>query len=170
MVRDLVLNVLLPRNRNHPGWIRVEAGGIPLGEFRVLGRGSTTVNSIPTGNPTRSPFMEAGDTPTGDYNSTGIDSTTQWDPRSYGPWGAVRLKAVAGDALIAQLFGRKGLLIHGGREGRFDGYSSTLGCLRLHDGDMRQLIQLISNFGSNAQAAMCEPISIRVTVREQAHF
>jgi hypothetical protein len=48
--------------------------------------------------------------------------------------GAIRLKALAGDALLAQdVFGRKGLPIHGGPPGRFDGYRSTLGCLRLRE-------------------------------------
>jgi hypothetical protein len=166
MQRDVLLNVLLPRNRNHPGWIRVEINGVPQREFHILGRGSTTLKGKPTLNPTLSPFKYAGNTPTGDYVSPSIVSTTDWDPSSYGPWGAVRLKAVAGDALLAERLGRTGLLIHGGREGSFDGYRPTLGCLRLHNSDMKQLIQLISNAGSNAQAAMCEAVSVRVTVRQ----
>jgi hypothetical protein len=166
MLRDVQLNVLLPRNRNHAGWIRVEVNGLPQREFHILGRGSTTVKGKPTGNSTLSPFKYAGNTPTGEYVSPGIVSTTDWDQSSYGPWGAVRLKAVAGDALVAERLGRDGLLIHGGQAGRFDGYRSTLGCLRLRDGDMKQLIQLISNAGANAQASMCEAVSVRVTVRE----
>jgi hypothetical protein len=166
MPRDVHLSVLLPRNRNHPGWIRVEVDEAPQGEFRILGRGSTTVKGKPTGNPRLSPFKYAGNTPTGNYVSPGIVCTTDWDRSSYGPWGAVRLKAVAGEALLAERLGREGLSIHGGLPGRFDGYRSTLGCLRLHDGDMRQLIQVISNAGNNAKAAMCEALSIRVTVRE----
>jgi lipoprotein-anchoring transpeptidase ErfK/SrfK len=143
----------------------VEINGVPQREFHILGRGSTTLKGK-TINPTRSPFKYAGNTPTGDYVSPSIVSTTDWDPRSYGPWGAVRLKAVAGDALLAERLGRTGLLIHGGLEGSFDGYRPTLGCLRLHNTDMKQLIQLISNAGSNAQAAMCEAVSVRVTVRQ----
>jgi hypothetical protein len=172
MQRDVHLNVILPRNRNHPGWIRVEVNGVPQREFRILGRGSTTVRdkatgkSKPTGNPTRSPFKYAGNTPTGDYDSPGIVDTTDWNRSSYGPWGAVRLKAHAGDALTAERLGRDKLLIHGGVEGKFDGYNSTLGCLRLHNSDMKQLIQLISDAGANAQAAMCENVSVKVTVRE----
>ena len=168
MPRDVQLNVLLPRNRDHPGWIRVEINGTSQTEFHVLGRGSTTVNGKPTStHPSLSPFAHAGNTPTGNYVSPGIVSTTDWSRNSYGLWGAIRLKAVAGDAVLAQdVFGRKGLLIHGGIPGRFDGYRSTLGCLRVSDSDMRLLIKLISNAGDNAQAARCEGVSVRVTVRE----
>jgi lipoprotein-anchoring transpeptidase ErfK/SrfK len=167
MSRDVHLNVLLPRNRDHPGRIRVEVNGTPIGEFHVLGRGSTTVNGRPTGNSTRTPFWDSGDTPTGSYVSPRIESTASWNQSSYGPWGAIRLKAVAGDALVAQdIFGRKGLLIHGGAPGRFDGYKSTRGCLRVSNDDMRQLIQLISDAGDSAQAEMCESVSVRITIRE----
>jgi hypothetical protein len=68
--------------------------------------------------------------------------------------------------LAADVFRREGLLIHGGLPGRFDGYRSTLGCLRVSNDDMRQLIALISGAGNNAQAARCEGVSVRVTVRE----
>ena len=48
--------------------------------------------------------------------------------------GTIRLKAVAGDALLARrVFGGKGLLIPGGARGGFDGYRSTLGCLCLRN-------------------------------------
>jgi hypothetical protein len=166
MGRDVLLNVLLPKNRNHPGFIRIEVNGVPCREFRVLGRGSTTVKGNPTGNPSLSPFLHAGNTPVGDYVSPATVSTTNWNQSSYGPWGAVRLKAVSGDALLAQRLGREGLLIHGGGSGQFDGYRSTLGCLRLHDADMKELIRTIADAGNNANATMCEKISVRVTVRE----
>jgi len=166
MHRDVHLNVLLPRNRNHTGWIRIELDGRPQREFRILGRGSTKVNGRPTGNSTLSPLSYAGNTPTGDYVSPGIVSTADWDRDSYGPWGAVRLTAVAGEALLAARLGRKGLLIHGGAAGHFEGYRSTLGCLRLQNADMKTLIGMISGAGANATAQMCEPVAVRVTVRE----
>lgn len=170
MNSDVQLNVLLPKNRNHAGWVRVEINGVPVNEFRVLGRGSTTETSK-TGekkvvNPTLNPLMRFGNTPTGEYASPGIQSTSGLSRSSYGPWGAVRLKAVSGDALLAERLGRSGLLIHGGAPGRFDHFRATHGCLRLYDGDMRQLIALISGAGNNAQAEMCESVSVKVTVRE----
>jgi hypothetical protein len=166
MGQDVHLNVLLPRNRNRPGRIRVELNGAPQAEFRILGRGSTTVKGRPTGNPTLSPLLHAGNTPTGDYASPGIVSTAGWDRDSYGPWGAIRLRAVAGEALLAERLGREGLLIHGGAEGRFSGFRSTLGCLRLHNADMKALIGMISGAGDNATTQMCDSVFVRITVRE----
>jgi lipoprotein-anchoring transpeptidase ErfK/SrfK len=169
MAKNVRLNILLPRNRNHPGWLRVEVDGIARAEFKVLGRGSTTVNQKPTGNPTRNPFYFAGDTPTGDYSSQGIVSTGDWEQKSYGPWGAVRLKAAGGDALVAERLGRTGLLIHGGSPGTpsmFDGYRSTLGCLRLSNSDMKQLVVLISSAGADPKALKTTAVTVEVNVRE----
>jgi hypothetical protein len=168
MRHTVLLNVILPKNRNHTGWVRVEIDGTPKKEFHVLGRGSMTVHGKPVSkHPSLSQFVSSGNTPVGSYTSPEIVSTTNWDQSSYGPWGAIRLKAVGGDALLAQdVFGRKGLLIHGGAPGRFDGYKSTLGCLRLSNPDMRQLVQLISDAGDNPETRQCEGISVNVNVRE----
>lgn len=166
MPRDVHLNVLLPRNRNLPGWIRVEVNGAPQAEFRILGRGSTTVAGQPTGNPTLSPLTYAGNTPAGDYVSPGVVSTAGWNQNSYGPWGAIRLQAVGGAALLAERLGRSGLLIHGGAEGSFSGFRSTLGCLRLHNADMRTLVAMISGAGYNAATQACESVLVRITVRD----
>lgn len=169
-LKDVCLNVLLPKNRDHPGWLRVEVEGSPQTEFRVLGRGSATVKkngvSKPTGNHTRNPFRYAGNTPIGDYTSPEIVSTDGWEQGSYGPWGAVRLKAIGGDALVAERLGRTGLLIHGGTTGRFDGFRSTMGCLRLQNGDMRRLIQIIGEAGTDPRALQCTGVTVRVMVRE----
>jgi len=43
VAQNVHLNVLLPKNRNHTGWLRVEVNRSPKAEFRVLGRGSTKV-------------------------------------------------------------------------------------------------------------------------------
>jgi hypothetical protein len=166
MAEDVHLNVLLPKNRNHTGWLRVEVNGFPKAEFRVLGRGSTRVKNKPTGNPARNPFLFAGDTPTGDYVSPGLADTGDWDPDSYGPWGAVRLRAVAGDALLAERLGRNLLLIHGGAAGTFEGYRSTMGCLRLSNSDMLDLRTLLFSATEDPRAQMCRDVSVRVSVRE----
>lgn len=164
MAQDVHLNVLLPRDRDTPGWLRVDVDGVPRAEFRVLGRGSTKVGGIPTGNPKRSPIAYAGNTPTGSYESPGIVSTADWPQDSYGPWGAVKLKAVEGDALLAERLGRTGLMIHGGARGPFHGYRSTLGCLRLNNFDMKQLTDLLFTAGEDPQRRRSDEISVRVTV------
>ena len=60
MTRDVHLNVLLPKNRNHPGRLRIEVSGVPKAEFPILGRGSTKVGKKPTGNPSLNPYLYAG--------------------------------------------------------------------------------------------------------------
>jgi lipoprotein-anchoring transpeptidase ErfK/SrfK len=170
MPREVLIRVRLPPNRNHPGWMEVEVNGIPRARFSVLGRGSSTVGGTPTGNPTRNPFEYAGDTPTGDYRGADLESTPPGakNVSSFGPWGRVRLTAVAGDALWAQdVFGRRGLMIHGGDPGRFDGYRPTLGCLRLSNGDMRRLIGLIEEAGNDSIGARCDGVAIRISVRDR---
>ncbi|HXK04783.1 MAG TPA: L,D-transpeptidase [Verrucomicrobiae bacterium] len=165
MNKNVFLDVVLPRNRSYAGWIRVELNGVPAAEFRVLGRGSTHVPGHPA-NPTLSPLMYGGNTPRGDYRGTEIDSTSDLPQNSYGPWGEIRLKAVSGEAVLAERLGRDGLLIHGGAEGAFDGFRPTHGCLRLHNADMKTLIGLISNAGDDATAQMCDAVSVRITVRD----
>ena len=105
MTRDVHLNVLLPKNRNHPGRLRIEVSGVPKAEFPILGRGSTKVGKKPTGNPSLNPYLYAGNTPTGTYTSQGLGDTSHWEQSSYGPWGAVQLRAVSGDALVAEKLG-----------------------------------------------------------------
>lgn len=165
MSGKIQLNVLLPKNRDHAGFLRFDVDGVPQGQFRVLGRGSATLKGKPTGNPSRSPFRYAGNTPTGTYLATALKDTSGWDQKSYGPWGALQLKPVGGAALIAQdIFGRDGFLIHGGHPGRFDGFNSTLGCLRVSNDDMKSITSLISNAGDQTGDQMCEDVSITVIV------
>ena len=166
MTRDVHLNVLLPKNRNHPGRLRIEVSGIPKAEFPILGRGSTKVGKKPTGNPSLNPYLYAGNTPTGTYTSQGLEDTSHWEQSSYGPWGAVQLRAVSGDALVAEKLGRTGLLIHGGAPGRFEGFRSTLGCLRLSNDDMFRLRNFLLEAAEDPQARACTEISVTVTVRD----
>ena len=166
MTKAIHLNVLLPKNRDRLGWLKVDVDGKPVAEFRVLGRGSSTVHGKSTGNPTRNPLQYAGDTPTGNYQSTGIESTEDWPQASYGPWGAVQLKAVAGEALTAERLGRRGLLIHGGAQGRFHGYRSTKGCLRLSNLDMMKLMDILRNAGDDPQHLMTMGLTVDVHVRQ----
>jgi hypothetical protein len=171
---DIVhLDVILPKDRNHAGYLRVDINGFPKGEFRVLGRGSATIlNPVtgryePTGNPSRNPFIHDGDTPQGEYQATEIDSTSGLPKDSYGPWGEVRLRATGGDALWAERLGRTGLLIHGGAAGSsFDGFRATRGCLRLHNPDMKRLIELLSTAGDHAEFQSCGEITVSVRVRQ----
>lgn len=89
MAREVHLNVLLPKNRDRPRWIRVEIDGFPERAFRTLGGGSTSgvIDGKKVVNPSRNPFMQIGNTPVSDYVSPGLESTSGWKQSSYGPWG-----------------------------------------------------------------------------------
>ena len=85
--------VLLPRNRNYDGTMRVEIDGQPYREFIVLGRGSRGAGDTT--------FFNNGNTPTGEYDGSTYLSTEGQNARSYGPWGKVVLKPIRGNALLA---------------------------------------------------------------------
>ena len=150
MAKEILLDVSLPKLRDDLGLLKVVVDGQTLYRFRVLGRGSATVGGVSTHNPSHNPLLYAGNTPTGDYKSSGIESTHDMPQSSYGPWGAVKLEPFAGQALEAKKLGRDRLLIHGGAHGQFHGFRSTKGCLRLSNLDMKYLIDLISREGKGA--------------------
>ena len=159
----LHLNIVLPRNRDLTGWLRVEKDGRPVAEFRALGRGSRGAGETS--------FLERGNTPTGTYRGTGFAETKGRNQASYGPWGAVRLKPTSGHAVLAEdVFGRRGLLIHGGAPatgGRWSGsLQPTHGCIRLANDDVWALRDLIEQERYDNTRKMCQEVEIHVTVRE----
>ncbi len=131
----LHLRVVVPKNRNLSGRMTVEQSGRILRSIQVLARGVR-------GDET-SVFGEFGNTPPGVYDGSRFQETFAWPQKSYGPWGAVSLEAISGDALLAQdVFRRTGLLIHGGTlggRGYWRGKGQlriTQGCLRVSNADM----------------------------------
>lgn len=156
------LNILLPANRNKDGRMRVEVDGRIASEFRVLGRGSR--------GPGDTSFQSRGNTPIGKYSGTFAD-TIEWPHKSYGPWGGIRLKALSGDAMLAEsIIGRKGLMVHGGSMGGKDYWRgagslrATYGCLRISNYDMRLLSRIIEEASHNPIARVCSEPEITVTV------
>lgn len=127
------LRVVVPKNRDLRGTMRVEKNGRVLREIPVLARGSRRGGNTA--------FLENGNTPTGTYAGSLFSSNQGWPLASYGAWGRIQLRPVEGDAVIAeQLFGRTGLYIHGGdlaTKGAWKGgLKPTYGCLRVSNGDM----------------------------------
>jgi hypothetical protein len=156
--------VLLPRNRNLAGRLRVEKDGMLLAEFSALGRGSR--------GPGDTSLLKDGNTPTGSYKGSEFIETKGRNLASYGPWGALRLKPESGNAVLAQdVFGRKGLLIHGGAlatSGLWKGkLKPTHGCIRLSNSDMKRLREIIEAARYDDIRKMCREIEINVTVKEK---
>ena len=133
-MNNIQIVVGLPKNRDKTGKLSLQINYRTIKTYSVLGRGSR-------GNGETSLQIE-GNTPTGKYISTKIEDTSKWKRDSYGRYGAIRLTPMKGNALLAKWNGRKGILIHGGglRNGEL---KPTLGCLRLHNEDIRDLINQI---------------------------
>lgn len=158
--------VSLPKNRDVSGRLTVrDALGRELGSYEVLGRGSR--------GPGDTSLQVNGNTPTGEYDGTERVDTSAWNAASYGPYGAVRLKPLGGNALVAhEVVGRDGLLIHGGApggKGYFRGAGAlraTHGCLRLSNSDIQQLIWLLNEQHLDPVRKVCKPITVNVNVVE----
>jgi lipoprotein-anchoring transpeptidase ErfK/SrfK len=158
------LRVLFFGNRDETGILRVEQDGRVVAEFPALGRGSRGRGDTS--------LLKDGNTPTGDYTATGLESTAHRNQKSYGPWGAVRLKPFGGQAMLAERVGqRSGLLIHGGSLGA-GGYwrgegalRATHGCIRLSNEDMKMLKQILEN-ASLAEISCVAP-TVTLSVEER---
>ncbi len=160
-MKKIHLRVIFPKNRNLLGWLQVGVDGVMVAEFRALGRGSRGAGDTS--------LQTKGNTPTGEYSGQEVVETSQWNQSSYGPWGAVRLDPTAGSALLAEMLGRTGLLIHGGslanRGPWKDSLKPTYGCIRVSNDDMKSLREIIEEAQDDGQS--CRQIVIEVTVTEQ---
>lgn len=159
-MRNIHLRVLLPTNRDKPGTLQVEVDGRPVAAFSVLGRGSRGAGDTS--------LQTNGNTPTGTYSANQITETRSLPQDSYGPWGAVRLQPLAGNAVLAEVMGRHRLLIHGGALATTGPWENSLrpthGCLRVSDGDMKQLRSILEENRTDGKS--CVTTNVTVTVSE----
>lgn len=142
----IVIN--LPRDRNIPGTIRVQSDSdhTIAGPWPVLGKSSRKPAEM-VGNPNRDPKLALGHSPTGEYRVEGLRFTgqgTHYPVGSYGPHGAIRLTPTSGEAKIAANNLRTGIMIHAGALLPSGGLKATLGCFRLSNDHMRELLISIS--------------------------
>ncbi len=129
--------------------LRKEDGAITAGPYKILARSSDSYRKegkrIKNDNENRDPLFVRGDTPLGDYKIG--ERISKKDTDRYGPHPILPLIPVAGPALLAHHNGRRGLLIHAGRERIATPYGDnlmpTLGCIRMHNDDLGELIQEI---------------------------
>lgn len=156
-MKNVTLNVLLWKNRDKTGTLRLEEESRPIGDYKVMGRGSRG-----SGDTSR---LKKGNTPTGSYSGNHIVDTSKWPQDSFGPWGAIRLKPTSGNAMNN---GRSGLLIHGGKSGAWGTGTlrPTWGCLRLSNGDMKDLVENIYRLSRDYEKKMSQPLNIKVEVKE----
>jgi hypothetical protein len=155
------INVLFPRDRDRTGVVRVEQDGRVVAEFAALGRGSRGRGETS--------FVNDGNAPTGIYEAAGLETTSDRNQNSYGLWGAVRLRLVGGNALLAERIGhRSGLLIHGGSlcaAGYWRGEGAlrtTHRCVRISNEDMKSLKQILekSSMGEYSRVSPLVTVSV----------
>jgi len=158
-MKKIHLRVVLPKNRDNVGTLRVEVDGRPLADFRVLGRGSR--------GPGDTSLRSKGNTPTGTYSANQIIETATFPQASYGPWGAVRLQPLSGDALLAEVLGRHGLLIHGGAPGTTGPWKGSLkpthGCLRVSNDDMKKLRGMLEENRTDGKSSLVSEVTVSVS-------
>jgi hypothetical protein len=116
------------------------------GPFAVAGRSSDQIAAIHR-NPRRLALLPYGDTPTGNFLIRSHVPTGKGSPLAkseYGPWGALLLEGITGDAAIADANGRFNFLIQGGDLSNSGQLRSTAGGLRMRNAELRALIRAVN--------------------------
>lgn len=163
------LVITLPNDRNFCGQVELVGGsGDPVcGPFAVTGRSSDHLAAIHR-NPQRIVFLPYGDTPTGNFLIRSHVPTGKGSPLAkseYGPWGALVLEGITGDAAIADANGRFNFLIHGGDLSETGKLRSTAGGLRMHNAELRTLIGAVNK----SHCKSCEIIEVDGATGEAIH-
>lgn len=168
--RGVVIEVSLPGDRTKMGTLALKhavSGEVLLADIHVLGKASNSTAKAKNNNGANQ-LKPYGDTPSGGYVVSliqGTGSGTGFPTSSYGSAGAIRMVPVSGNALIAKSNGRKGLLIHSGRDaGLGKSLVRTNGCLRVHEEDLKRMIEVITKTSLNAGQNRCEVLEIKVSV------
>jgi hypothetical protein len=159
--------VQLPLDRTKTGSLILvdDSGNTLAGPYDVLGKADNGT-AVAHGNPNRDPLLPYGDTPEGIYGINRAVATgngTVYTAHSYGPYGALVLQPISGDAQTAANAGRIGLMIHSGDAGQTNPLRPTHGCLRLSNDSMNALMQAIAN-SSEVDGISCQMTRISVIV------
>lgn len=123
-----------------------EDGQVVLGPWPCLGCCDSTAAAA-HGNPSCNPLKPWGNTPTGDYQIQGLlnHGTLEANLHSYGPWDALVLDGLTGDAYAAThgTGERSGIEAHGGDPSSTGGLRVTHGCPRSSNADQKTLVEFI---------------------------
>jgi hypothetical protein len=158
--------VTLSSERDRCGQIELagNAGEHLCGPFVVAGRSSNLLAATHQ-NPQRLGILPYGDTPTGNFVIRTRLQTGQGTPLAkydYGPWGALVLEGITGDAAIADANGRFTFLLHGGDLSSDGLLRSTAGALRMRNADLRALLRAVEK----ANCKSCEIIEVDELIGE----
>lgn len=144
------IDVQLPADRTGLGRLRLldSSDAAVFGPIPAYGKADNAAARA-HGNPTRDPLKPWGDTPLGVYRCTlATVAVTPTIERKYGPFGYIVLDPLSGPALVARQNGRFGLLIHAGALNAQGKLRPTFGCVRIADGDMKNLRAAIAELNN----------------------
>src|SRR5271154_4510449 len=142
------IEIVLASDRNRVGRLilKDDAGRKLAGPCSVCGRANDFAASEHR-NPTRSPLLPYGDTPTGEYRVRGILSTgdgTAYEARKFSQSGMIVLEPLRGQATIAEKNGRRVLVIQAGTPNTAGKLlCATNGSVRMHEDELRDLIEAV---------------------------
>lgn len=128
--------IRLPPDRRQAGHLTViEDDKVVLAGIPARGKADTGTAKA-RGNPSRCTTMPFGDTPSGVWHACRVTKLPKPAPGLGAAWIALE-RPWSGDAVQAQINGRSGLGIHGGR-GNGD-LIATQGCVRVRDDDFARI-------------------------------
>lgn len=135
-----------PADRSQQGKLQAFVGQAQIGEWPCLGK-ADNARAKQSGNPTRDPLKQFGDTPTGTWKVR--VGTVQTDIATYGLLAPFTLWPSGGAALESHspTNRRTGIWIHGGALNAAGGLRPTYGCIRVHDATMDALHALARKHG-----------------------
>jgi hypothetical protein len=147
------IEINLPENRDYKGTLKMYANGSVVLTCPCLGRGSECADHTEW-------WVTNGDTPTGSYNGTLVEPSSEDEYGSYGPYRRVYLEPAGGHALEAEQAGRSGFMIHGGTaatSGVWKPLRPTHGCVRVSNTDQEKIANLVSRYGGSGYVAVYGP-------------
>lgn len=147
-----LLEIILPEKRTLCGCLTLKSptGAVEVGPVPVAGKVGDRL-ARERHNPTRTPLLPYGDTPTGSYRLSRLLSmrdAAERDVAKYGRFGVAVFDPCDGDAALAEAAGRFELWLHGGVPILSKRLLSTAGSLRLFDEDHLLLMRALSRIDS----------------------
>lgn len=138
----MLIAIKLPKDRRQIGQLAVKDGDLTLlAGIECRGKADNGTATA-RGNPSRIATMPYGDMPSGRWHECKVTKLAQPVDGIGGSWIPLE-KPWSGDAVQAQINGRRGLAIHAGRGN--DDLMATKGCIRIRDRDFARLCEVLGD-------------------------
>lgn len=150
----MLIRVKLPKDRRQIGELAVlDVDALVLHGIECRGKADNGTATA-RGNPSRTTTMPYGDTPSGRWHGCQVTKLPQPADGIGGAWIPLE-KPWSGDAVQAQINGRRGLAIHAGRGN--DALMATKGCIRVRDRDFARLCEVLGDKIFDVEVIDTEP-------------